>query len=84
MHLVSLILGLFLSIVSGLTFFEFRTKRLFLIMCAFSAIVIAEGVSLLNFIIPIMPMDYNIHSLITHLMILLMLSFFSVGIFRTD
>jgi len=83
-HTVSIILGLFLSIVSALTFSEFKTRRLFLILCAFVAITLAEGVSIINFVIPIMPMDDNLHSLVTHSMILLMLSFFSIGIFRTD
>ena len=83
-HLASVTLGAFLSIVGTLTFLEFRTRRLFLVMCAFIAITLAEGISTVNFIIPIIPIDTNIHSFITHSMILLMLSFFSVGIFRTD
>ncbi len=83
-HLASVILGLFLLTVSALTFSEFRTYRLFLVLCAFAAITLAEGVSLISFIVPIIPQDNSLHSLIVHLMILLMLSFFSVGIFRTD
>ena len=83
-HIASVILGSFLSIISALTFFEFRTRRLFLVSCAFFAVTIAEGMALFNFIVPIVPPDNSIHSLITHALILLMLAFFSAGIFRTD
>ena len=83
-HLVSVILGLFLSIVGALTFLEFRTMRLLLVFCAFSAVTVAELVSLVSFAVPILPLDNGLDSLIVHLMILLMLSFFSLGIFRSD
>ena len=84
LHLASVILGCFLSVVGALSFMEFRTKRLFLVMCAFIAISLAECVSLFNFAIPMMPIDANAHSFITHSMVLLMLAFFAFGIFRTD
>ena len=83
-HIASIILGSFLSVIGTLTYLDFRTKRLFLMMCAFFAITTAEIVSAANAVFLFWPSFESTDSLITHGLILLMLSLFSVGIFRTD
>lgn len=83
-HVVSVIFGLFLSIVGIITYIEFRNTRLLMVFLAFFAITIAEGTSLVNLLSPIFDVTYGIHDLITHGLILIMLSFFIVGIFRSD
>ena len=83
-HITAIILAAFLVVVGFLTYREFRTRRLFLVMCAFFAITIAEIVTLSTFVFSFMEPNTNLDSLITHGLILLMLSFFAVGIFRRD
>ena len=84
LHVTSVILGGFLVAISLLSFAEFRNKRLFLITLAFLAITIAEGLSLINMIFPMFENIYGLHSFITHGLILMMLAFFAIGIFRRD
>jgi len=83
-HIAAIILAAFLSIVGLLTYKEFRTGRLFLVMSAFMVMLVAEIVSLSSFLISTSPFKATVDSLITHSLILVMLSFFSVGIFRRD
>ena len=83
-HISSTLLGLFLSIVAFVTYFEFRNTRLFLIMCAFTTITILEIFSVISFVLSELPPSPNVDSLITHGLIFAMLSFFAVGIFRSD
>jgi hypothetical protein len=83
-HIISIILGSFLSVVSAMTYLEYRTKRLFFILGAFSAITIAEIVSTANFLLFFQESYIDTDSLLTHGLILLMLSLFSLGIFRAD
>jgi hypothetical protein len=83
-HIASLIFGIFLSVLGFLTFLEYRNTRLLMIFCAFVAITIAESTSLVNLFYPFFENTYGIHGYITHGLILVMLSFFIVGIFRTD
>ena len=83
-HVVSVILGGLLVAVSSMSFSEFRSNRLLLVTLAFLAITIAEIISLVNMIIPIFDSVYGIHGLITHGLILMMLAFFAIGIFRRD
>lgn len=83
-HLASIILGSFLSVVGAITYLEFKTSRLFLMMCAFCAITVAEIASVVNIMFLFWPSYSSADSLITHGLILTMLSFFVVGIFRTD
>ena len=83
-HVVSLIFGLFLSVLGLLTYLEYKTTRLLMVFCAFVAITIAESTSLINLLYPFFENSYGIHGYITHSLILVMLSFFIVGIFRSD
>lgn len=83
-HVVSLIFGLFLSVLGFLTYLEFRSPRLLMVFCAFVAITIAESTSWINLIYPFFENTYGIHGYVTHGLILVMLSFFIVGIFRSD
>ena len=83
-HVVSVIFGLFLSIVGIITYLEFKNTRLLMIFSAFLAITAAESASLANLVSPMFETTYGVHDLITHGLILAMLSFFIVGIFRTD
>lgn len=83
-HISSALLGLFLSIVAFLTYFEFKTTRLFLVMCAFSTITVLELFSITTYVIAEIPPTPDIDSLITHGLISAMLSFFAIGIFRSD
>lgn len=83
-HTSAIILAAFLSTVGLLTYKEFRTARLFLIMSAFLAIMIAEIAALTIFIFSDAATKSTLDSFITHSLILVMLSFFSVGIFKRD
>ncbi|KFM21101.1 hypothetical protein AAA799B03_01377 [Marine Group I thaumarchaeote SCGC AAA799-B03] len=83
-HIVSVIFGLVLSIIGIITYFEFRKTRLLMVFAAFLTITIAESTSLVNLINPIFDIVYGTHDLIIHGLVLVMLSFFVVGIFRTD
>ena len=83
-HIASIILGSFLSVVGAITYLEYKTNRLFLMMCAFFTITGAEIVSALNSVMAFWPSYTSVDSLITHALILLMLVLFSIGIFRTD
>lgn len=83
-HVVSLIFGLFLSVLGFLTYLEFKNIRLLMIFCAFVAITIAESTSWVNLVYPFFDNVYGIHGYITHGLILVMLSFFIIGIFRSD
>jgi hypothetical protein len=84
LHIASVILGSFLSIVSILTYLDFRVQRLAMISVAFSAITVAELAPLVSYMIPFTDISYGTHSLIIHSLILVMLAFFVIGIFRTD
>ena len=83
-HISAIILAAFLSTVGLLTYKEFRTGRLFLVMSAFLTIMVAEITALTAFIFSEATTKSTLDSLITHSLILIMLSFFSVGIFRRD
>lgn len=83
-HVVSVIFGLFLSLIGIITFLEFRNTRLLMVFSAFVAITVAESVSLINFIYPFFQSTYSIHDYITHGLIFIMLTFFVIGIFRSD
>lgn len=83
-HLSGIILGSFLSVVGAITYLEYKTPRLLLVFFAFSAITIAEILSAVNMLLVFWPSYSSIDSMITHLLILMMLTFFSIGIFRRD
>jgi len=83
-HVASLIFGLFLSILGFLTYLEFRNTRLLMMFSAFVAITIAESTSLINLFYPFFEDTIGMHGYVTHGLILVMLSFFIVGIFRSD
>jgi hypothetical protein len=83
-HVVSLIFGLFLSVIGLLAYLEFKNTRLLMVFCAFVAITVAESTSWINLVYPFFDSVYGIHGYITHGLILTMLSFFIVGIFRSD
>ena len=83
-HITAIILASFLSIVGFITYQEFRTTRLLLVMCAFVTITLAEMVALLSFIFYFGFTIPNLDSLIMHGLILLMLSFFAAGIFKRN
>ena len=84
-HVASISLGAFLSLVGFFTYREFRTTKLFLVMCAFLAITIGETFSFVNnMIIPLIPSSFGLDALISHGLILLTLSFFVLGIFRSN
>ena len=83
-HVVSLIFGMFLSVLGFLTYKEFKNTRLLMVFCAFVAITIAEGTSLINLVYPFFETSYDLHGYVTHGLILTMLSFFIIGIFRSD
>ena len=74
-HIASTFLGLFLSLVAVITYFEFKTSRLFLVFCAFATITSVELFSIISYILD---------TLVTHGLIFTMLSFFVIGIFRSD
>ena len=83
-HVVSMIFGLFLSVLGFITYREFRNMRLLMVFFAFVAITISEATSWVNLIYPFFENSYGIHGYVTHSLILIMLSFFIVGIFRSD
>ncbi len=83
-HMASISLGAFLSLVGFFTYRDFKTPKLFLIMCAFLAITIGETFSFINMIMPLIPSSLGLDVLISHGLILLTLSFFVVGIFRSN
>jgi len=83
-HISSSLLGMFLSIIAFLTCLEYRTTRLFLVMCAFTTITSLEIFSIISFAISDVPPIPSVDSLITHSMILMTLLFFAIGIFRSD
>lgn len=83
-HIASITLGSFLSVIGAMTYLEYRTHRLFFVMGAFVAITIAEIVATANFLLFFQASYIGMDSLLTHGLILLMLSLFSLGVFRTD
>lgn len=83
-HIASTFLGLFLSLVAVITYFEFKTSRLFLVFCAFATITSVELFSIISYILSDIPPTPNIDTLVTHGLIFTMLSFFVIGIFRSD
>lgn len=83
-HISSVLLGMFLSIVAILTYYEFRTSRLLSVMCAFIAITSVEMFSIISFVLSEIPPRPDMDSLVIHGLILAMLSFFALGIFRSD
>ena len=83
-HVVSLIFGVFLSVLGFLTYREFKNTRLLMVFGAFVAITVAESTSWLNLVYPLFESTYGLHGYVTHSLILLMLSFFIIGIFRSD
>ena len=83
-HIAGITLGSFLSVVGAITFLEYRTTRLLLVFFAFLAVTAAEIVSALNMVFLFWPSYSSIDSMTTHMLILMMLTFFSIGIFRRD
>ncbi|MCV0372395.1 MAG: hypothetical protein K5793_02445 [Nitrosarchaeum sp.] len=83
-HLAGIGLGSFLSIIGAMTYLEYKTTRLLLVFFAFFVITIAEILSALNMVLIFWPSYSSVDSIVTHLLILMMLSFFSIGIFRRD
>lgn len=83
-HISSVLLGMFLSVVAILTWYEFRTSRLLSVMCAFITITSVEVFSIISFVISDVPPKPNLDSLVIHGLIFAMLSFFVLGIFRSD
>ena len=83
-HLAGIIIGTFLSVVSAITFLEYKTKRLFLVFLAFFSVTIAEVLAAANMIFLFWQSYASIDSMITHFLILMMLTFFAIGVFRRD
>ena len=83
-HISSVLLGMFLSIVAILTYYEFRTTRLFSVMCAFITITSVKIFSIISFVLSEVPTSPDLDSLVIHGLIFAKLSFFAVGIFRSD
>lgn len=83
-HLSGIILGTFLSVIGALTYLEYKINRLLLVFLAFATITTAEILSALNMIFLFWASYTSVDSLITHLLILMMLTFFAIGIFRKD
>jgi len=83
-HIGSIALGSFLSLIGIYTYLEFKTTRLFLVMCAFVAITMAECYSIVGMILQPLEFMAGIDVLISHSLILLMLSFFVAGIFKSN
>ena len=83
-HVSGIILGTFLSVVGVITYLEYKTPRLLLVFLAFLAITIGEVLSAANMLLVFWPSYSSIDSMITHGLILMMLTFFSFGIFRRD
>lgn len=53
-------------------------------MCAFYAVTAAETFSFINLVSPFIPSSMGLDGIIAHTLILLMLTFFVIGIFRSD
>lgn len=83
-HIACIILGSFLSIIGTITYIRYKTTRLFLMMCAFFAITSAEVVFAFNTLFVFWASYTSTDSIVTSGLVLLMLVFFSAGIFRTD
>ena len=83
-HIAGIILGSFLSVVGAITYLEYKTTRLLLVFFAFFTVTVAEIVSALNMVFLFWPSYSSVDSTMTHLLILMMLTFFSIGIFRRD
>lgn len=83
-HISSTLLGVFLSLVALITYSEYKTTRLLLVLCAFVSITTVEIFSVASFVLSEIPPTPNIDSLITHGLIFAMLLFFVIGIFRSD
>lgn len=83
-HIAGIILGSFLSVIGLITYQQYKTARLLLVFFAFSTVTAAEILSASNMVFLFWPSYSSIDSMITHLLILMMLTFFSVGIFRRD
>ena len=83
-HIAGIILGSFLSVVGAIAYLEYRRTRLLLVFFAFLTVTVAEIVSALNMVFLIWPSYSSVDSTMTHLLILMMLVFFSMGIFRRD
>lgn len=84
-HVASISIGAFLSLVGFFTYREFHTTKLFMVTCAFLAITVGETFSFINnMIMPLIPSSFGPDALISHGLILLTLSFFALGIFRSN
>jgi len=83
-HISGIILGSFLTVVGAITYLEYKRPRLLLVFLAFFAITTAEILSATNMLFVFWPSYSSIDSMITHGLILMMLAFFSIGIFRRD
>lgn len=83
-HISSVLLGLFLSVIALITYLEFKTTRLFLVLCAFATITVVELFSIVSYMLSAVPPTPDTDTLITHGLIFTMLSFFVIGIFRSD
>ncbi|MCE2507126.1 MAG: hypothetical protein J4F36_11825 [Nitrosopumilaceae archaeon] len=83
-HISGIILGTFLTVVGAITYLEYKTTRLLLVFSAFFAITAAEILSATNMLFIFWPSYSSIDSMLTHGLILMMLVFFSIGIFRRD
>lgn len=83
-HVSGIILGTFLTVVGAITYLEYKTTRLLLVFLAFFAITAAEILSAANMLFVFWPSYSSIDSMLTHGLILMMLAFFSIGIFRRD
>ena len=83
-HISGIILGSFLTVVGAITYLEYKTPRLLLVFAAFFAITVAEVLSAANMLFAFWPSHSSIDSMLTHGLILMMLAFFSIGIFRGD
>ena len=83
-HIAGIILGSFLSVVGAITYLEYKSTRLLLVFFAFLAVTSAEMLSALNMVFLFWPSYSSIDSIMTHLLILMMLTFFSIGIFRRN
>lgn len=53
-------------------------------MCAFYAVTAAEAFSFINMVFPFIQATMGLDGIISHTLILLMLTFFVIGIFRSD
>lgn len=83
-HISGIILGSFLTVVGAITYLEYKTPRLLLVFLAFFAITLGEIISATNMLFAFWPSHSSVDSMLTHGIILMMLVFFSIGIFRRD